>query len=361
MKRIVALVILLSLLLSGCSDILSGNFHAITPHKESNSQPGDNNASVNNYSDLYQKLVSIISVGRVSDIITVAQYDRDAIEPDTQRAIAEVMAADPIAAYAVDQITYELGTNAGQPAIAINITYLHDRSEILRIRHYTQHNQVENALAVALNDCESGLVMHITNYSDMDFELWVAAYAALHPDKVMEVPTVIASVYPNEGSNRVIELKFNYQNSRNVLRAMQANVQQLFNDAAAQVNTEGTPQERFSQLYDYLWSLNPQWESETSITPAYSLLIHGVGDSKAVAQVYAALCNRLGLDCVCITGTRSGEPWYWNFVGCDGVYYHVDLLACRQAGMLSFRRDNEMSGYVWDYSAHTTTVQETTP
>ena len=37
---------------------------------------------------------------------------------------------------------------------------------------------------------------------------------------------------------------------------------------------------------------------ETSITPAYSLLRHGVGDSRAFAVVYAAMCQQAGLECL---------------------------------------------------------------
>ena len=36
----------------------------------------------------------------------------------------------------------------------------------------------------------------------------------------------------------------------------------------------------------------------------------------------------------------------------DLVYYHVDLLASSDAGSMIKCSDEEMSGYVWDYSAH---------
>ena len=89
---------------------------------------------------------------------------------------------------------------------------------------------------------------------------------------------------------------------------------------------------------------------ETSITPAYSLLGHGVGDSKAFATVYAAMCRRADLECLVITGTRDGEPWTWNMVCDDGTYYHLDLLSSHRG--FQELTDNEMEGYVWDYSAY---------
>ena len=100
---------------------------------------------------------------------------------------------------------------------------------------------------------------------------------------------------------------------------------------------------------------------ETSITPAYSLLRHGVGDSRAFAMVYAAMCRSAGLECSIITGTHDGEPWTWNMVQDNGRYYHVDLL--RSSGEGAFREftDGEMSGYVWDYSAYPQSIAPSTP
>lgn len=360
MKRVILCILIMALMLSGCSGWLDSSFHSVTQHEVQNSQTGDENISVRNYSGLCSTLISLIGSGSSSTIISVSQYDQEKVEADTKRAIAEVIRTDPIAAYAVDDIQYELGTNAGQPAIAVNITYLHSRAEILRIRRYSGQPQMEAAMTKALNDCDAGIVMYVENYEEMDFQQWVFTYTAANPNKVMERPDVVATLYPEEGTARVVELKFVYQNSRNVLRAMQTEVASQFKTAVESINPEGTQAERFAAMYHYLNGLCPELTLETSITPAYSLLMYGVGDTRTYAQVYAALCKQAGLDCIVITGTRSGEPWYWNFVCCDGVYYHVDLLACRQTGEFAFRQDADMSGYVWDYSAYTTAVEEQT-
>ena len=101
------------------------------------------------------------------------------------------------------------------------------------------------------------------------------------------------------------------------------------------------------------------YKVETSITPAYSLLRHGVGDSRAFATVYAAMCRASGLECIVVTGTRSGEPWTWNIICQDGVYWHVDLLRCNEQGRFHKTEDSGMTGYVWDYSAYPECIGET--
>ena len=90
----------------------------------------------------------------------------------------------------------------------------------------------------------------------------------------------------------------------------------------------------------------------TSITPAYSLLRHGVGDSRAFSVVYAAMCQDAGLECQVVSGTRQGEAHFWNMLCIDGVWWHIDLLGSPTA--LQTMSDGEMAGYVWDYSAYPT-------
>jgi len=133
---------------------------------------------------------------------------------------------------------------------------------------------------------------------------------------------------------------------------MQNQVKMLFDQAVDSVRTLETPMEKYEGLYRFLVDLNESYRQEPSITPAYSLLLNGVGDSKAFARMYTSLCREAELECVTVTGTRDGEPWYWNIMECDGLYYHVDLTTCLENGSFFTAFDGDMTGYVWDYTAY---------
>ena len=64
------------------------------------------------------------------------------------------------------------------------------------------------------------------------------------------------------------------------------------------------------------------------------------------------MCRDAELTCLCVTGTRAGEPWTWNLVLDGDTYYHVDLLRCSEEGKYTQRTEEEMEGYVWDYSVY---------
>lgn len=352
MKRSIALITIMAIFLTGCTGWLDASYSSVVPNKDDTIQQENQSLSVSSYSGLCRTLQNLVSKGTQSAILSVANYDQSAVASDAQKAIDHVINTDPIAAYAVEKITFELGANAGQPALALAIEYVHDRAAILKIQTQDDMDGVKEAIAKALKNCSSGVVLYVSDFAEMDFDQWVQDYATENPDLVMEIPAVVANLYPETGEARVVEMKFTYQNSRDSLRTMQSKVASLFDAAVVYAGDNEDVLDQYFKLYSFLIGLFQQFQLDTSITPAYSLLQHGVGDSKAFAVVYAAMCEKTGLECVTVTGTKDAEPRYWNIIFCDGIYYHVDVFAMQQTDDFVMKTDEEMVGYVWDYSAY---------
>ena len=360
MKRILALCLVSALLLSGCSSWLDGSYHNKTPHQAQGSQITPGAVSVADFDGLCNALITLVKSGIESNVIYVSRYEQAVIERDMQRAVEQVCRTDPIAAYAVDTINWEMGSSGAQSAVAVSIKYIHNRTEIMKIRTVKDLNDARVVIGAELADFSTGVVLYVKNYESVDFAQLVEDHAAEHPQTIMETPNVTVNVYPDSGDSRVVELKFAYQTSRDALRNMQNQVNPVFRSAALYVSGDAGALEKFSQLYSFLME-RYDYDIQTSITPSYSLLRHGVGDARAFSIVYGAMCRSAGLDCRTISGTRRGESWYWNLICVDGVYYHVDLLASNASGGLRLRVDREMQGYVWDYSAYPeSVVPETT-
>lgn len=351
MKRLVCIYLAaLCLVLAGC-DWMEGNYHSVTLH-EAHAQSSDNSdMSAGNYRELCDALESMVAAGREKGIIYVTEYDQSRVSSGMTTAVRNTLTNSPLGAYAVEEITFDLGTNGGKSAVAVEITYIHGRREIQRIQQLENMEQAQKAIFTALKECDSGLVLWVERYTEQDFTQLVDDYAELYPQYMMEVPQVVASTYPERGSSRILELKFSYQNSREDLRKMQSYVTAIFEAAGLYVSSDDTDAVKLSQLYSFLME-RFDYQVDTSITPSYSLLRHGVGDSKAFAMVYAAMCRQAGLECHVVTGTRGGEPWYWNIVLDGENGYHVDLLRCSEQGGLAKLTDGAMTGYVWDYSAY---------
>lgn len=351
MKRTaIAVLLALCLVLTGCS-WMDGAYISVTPHRAQDTFANQKTVTASNYVELRSVLEEMIRSGAESTVINVAGYNQSFVDNGILNAVQYARDTYPIGVYAVDEITYEIGTNAGKPAIAVNISYLRSRIEIQKVRTVKTMDDAVTAIAGALDDCEPSVVLLVEQYAEMDFAQLAADYAAENPQTVMETPQVSAAVYPDSGTERVVELTFAYENSRESLRLMQNQVAPVFAAAALYVSGDGEDYQKFSQLYAFLME-RFDYEITTSITPSYSLLRHGVGDNRAFATVFAAMCRRAGLECQVVTGTRDGEPWNWNIVKDGENYLHVDLLRCSQTGGFRECSDEEMTGYVWDYSAY---------
>lgn len=351
MKRVAALALIICICLSGCSAVTGGE-HIWTQIHSIPKSPGNNqNISVDHYDELYQALVDLVAAGTSQVTISVEHYYRDAIETDIQAAIEAVCSQDPIAAYAVDHIDFTKGTSGGEMVLALEIHYFRDQAQIKRIDRVADHTEANVVITSALVACETGVVMLMDQYEKRDIAQFVEDYAQAYPELVMETPQVIVNVYPDEGRSRVVEVRFTYQNSRENLKSMQTQVDNLFKSAQFFCSGYRTDERRLMRLYTWLMETS-EYTMQTSITPAYSLLQYATGDSRAFATVYAALCRRMELECMTVTGTKDGESRCWNLVCIDGEYYHLDLLQCSSDGGFAVYRDSEMNGYVWDYNAY---------
>ena len=351
MKRLVAILMAGCMLLSGCSTMFDGSYVNITPYEGQVEQPDESAVSVSDYAQLYAALRNMTQNGKESGVVYVSEYAQEALQSDVDTAVRKLMAQDPITAYAVEKIDVQIGTNAGQSAIAVSISYLHNKSQIRKIKTVKTMDEARKVVRSELENFSSGVAIYISEYEASDIQQWVEDHAANYPELVMEVPEVTVNLYPDNGDTRVVELKFNYRSSRDALRVMQSEVTPIFAAAQAHVSADVDQRLKFAKLYDFLMGCVGDYKLETSITPSYSLLIHDVGDAKAFASVYAAMCRLAGLECATVSGTRQGSAWYWNIVSVDGAYYHVDILRCSENGGFRMMTDSEMTGYVWDYSA----------
>lgn len=349
-KRLFLLIIAACLLLCGCS-WMDGSYLSITPHQNQSSGTQTKDASASNYLQLRTVLEEMVKSGTESAVINVAAYRQDLVQEGIANAVKYAAEKFPLGAYAVDEITYELGTGAGQPAISVNISYIHGRSEIRKIKEANGMEMARKLIVDALEDCSDSVVVQVSNYSAMDFVQAVEDHMKENPNIVMEMPQVAVGVYPDAGASRILEVKFTYETSRESLRKMQQQVQRVFASASLYVSSEATDTQKYDQLYTFLME-RFDYEVQTSITPAYSLLTHGVGDCEAFATVYAAMCRQAGLDCQVISGTRDGQSWHWNLIRDGDIDYHVDLLRCNELGQFQRLTGEQMQGYVWDYSAY---------
>lgn len=347
MKKIFALLLAVCCL-AGCGSLGKGSYSSSKPHATPPSASEPLHTSVKDYYSLCQALKSLVHSQSAGDKISLSEYRGALLEDDIRAAIDYVMRYDALAAYAVEKISFQLGEIGNHKAVSFRISYHHNRPNLRTIPYVHTTKQTFELIRTALLDFETSLVFRMDNYSDDDFALWVEAYADENPHLIMERPLVTVNIFPETGKERLVELAFTYQTNRETLREMAEYVEPVFQASRLNVIAEEQESVRFSLMYNFLVE-RTQIQVVPSITPAYSIFRYGVGDSKAFAQLFAAMCRNAQLECFVVSGTKDGQPYFWNIICQDGVYYHVDILRHSQNSDLVRYYDDQMVGYVWDF------------
>lgn len=345
--RLTALVLFVVLSLSGCSNMFSGSYYSAEPHLQDAVPMSGQSYAAGDLQDLRDIFKKMVDTYQTQAVILADGYGQDRLEEDLREAYLDIIEQDPLASYAVEGIVTKVGKAEGKTAVTLTIEYIYDESYLKSIKKVGSMDDAIRQIHTALVRCDVGLTILVDKYEERDMTQVVEDYALLHPHQVMEVPQVSTNVYPYTGDARVVEMYFTYRTSRDSLKRMKEKVGQVFDSAELYVSDDIQPQQKYLQLWAFLME-RFEYRYDTSITPAYSLLHHGVGDSRAFAQVYAAMCGQKGLECRFVSGTRSGKSHCWVIIRVDETYYHLDLLEEE----FRMRADGEMEGYVWDYSAH---------
>lgn len=349
MRRLFLILLIAVVLLSlcGCSGWFSEEYVSVTPHQGQSTQAALGQLRASSYPELYDALVALIGSGEQKGIIILSDLSEQVCKSYLEVAVKNVTTLDPVGAYAVEHVDFELGSNAGRLAAAVQVDYLRSKSDILRIKMAANMDEATKMIGQALEQVQSNVVLRIQSYEQMDFTQLVHRLADENPSMVMQTPQVMAAVYPESGEDRLVELSFTYQTQREELLYMQRLVEPVFTAAELSVQGNSSQREKYIQLYSFLME-RFDYEYAASTTPAYSLLQKGTGDCKAFACVYAAMCRQADLECSIVTGTRNGQSWAWNRIVINNGVYYVDLIASNQSGALRILTASELEGYVWN-------------
>ena len=191
---------------------------------------------------------------------------------------------------------------------------------------------------------------HLT---ETDFAAQIRKYCLSNPAQMPVLPEVSASVYPQEGETRILELHFTYSATRDEMRAMQNSVSTLLSSASAYVRAEEAGMERMQRLFRYLiMRISYTAAEEPMDCPAYSLLKERLASSLAFASVVCAECSQSEIPCEIVEGTRDGQSWAWNRIRLGGETYYVDLMRSwelQEADLSLLSREDLLNlGYAWE-------------
>lgn len=351
MRRICAAAVLLAALvgLSGCSAMLERSYEVVTDHPEYPATADDSGVlKAETYQDLVNDILYFVNQGAESGVIRLIDYTRD-VESDLNTACLEVARDAPIGAYAVDFIKYDYTPVVKYYEASITISYCRTQEQIRSIQNVTGTSAIRAELQEALLQFASESVLHIAYFNEDEDYIASLIQQAYYdtPAAAFGMPEYTIALYPETGTERIVEILLTYPDQPETLRRKSTQLQQQAEQLTASY-VGLSVKEAAQALKTLLWQRVEVLPSGTpNASTAYSALMENRADSEGLALAFQLLCQQLKVECSILPGTLDGQPHFWNVVTLeDGSYRHVD--ASRADGL--FYTDTELSalGYTWD-------------
>lgn len=347
-NRLLALALILSLMLTGCTSILDRNTLEITVHSEAPSaEENSSTLRVETYQGLVNAILIFVQQGQQEGTLRLYNYTRD-VNSDLSEACQEVLQDDPLGAYALDYITFQVTPIVSYYEASISFTYRRSLEQIDSIVPVVGSNAIRQELRSALANFRDEVVLRIS-YFDGDEAYLEGLLQQAYNDTLQSafgLPQAEIFLYPDSGYQRVLEFQLSYPFDRELGPDWQGQLMELAADtaaAAAPLDTE----EALSLLYQTVcqtMSYDPQGEDTLQ-----AAVLEVPASSRAMVLLLTLLCRQAQWPCQTVEGTLDGESHFWAVVNTDDGWRHLDL---SQPEFLlgSDAQMNEL-GYVWDLEA----------
>ena len=347
-RRILAGLACACVLLSGCSSLLDREYVSVTPHVTTETEEGDPSVlRAESYQELVNALVHLVSQHAESG--TVRLYgDAERLDEDLDRACLEVVQEVPLGAYAVDYIKYS--TVSAESVVTysqaeVEISYRRTREQVDSIVSATGRSALQNEFSAALERCDGETVLRISHFSEDEAyirSVFRQAYLS-SPAAGVDMPELTVAIYPQQGLQRIVEVRMQYPGTPEDYAARTRSLQEIARTLTFPLLALPVP-ERVSAAADALL-LRARHDPEAGGT-AWHALDAGPANAQGMAMALRLLCEQLEINCLVVSGTRDGQPHFWNAVSLDDLWVCLDLSGDTPAALQSWD-ELAQKGYDW--------------
>lgn len=346
--RLTALLLSAVLALTGCTSILERSVLSVTPHSETPASAGSSSIlRVETYSGLRNAILYFALQGQEEGTLRLYNYERN-VDADMNAACLEVTRDDPLGAYALDFIRFEVAHIVSYYEVDIYFTYRRTREQMDRIVSVVGTNAIRQELCAALAGFRPEAAVRV-GYFNQDEEYLCQLLRQAYYDTPLAafgMPQVSISLYPDSGQQRIVEFQLTYPFGTDQLLDWQEQLAAEAEEAAASL--EGLSADR--ALERLVLRLHRRAGYSPTGPSSLRFLLTGepaCGEGLALAMVL--YCKQLGISCQIAEGTLNDEPRFWTVVETEEGLRHLDpalpeAVFCSDADLYRL-------GYRWDVSA----------
>lgn len=236
--RLLALVLCAGVALSGCTSMLERSYSSHTAHVDYSVTEDSSILRAESYQALLNSILYYVNEHTAGGTIRLYNYSGD-VEADLQQACRQVTEEDPLGAYAVNTIHYESTRILTYYEVNFRITYRRTADQLAGIQTVSGQSGIRQELermTASLLSQTTLRTAYFTGDADAVSDLfWLAFYD--NPAIVVEIPQLAVTFYPQEGTQRILEVDAAWP----VSAAEMAEYALELADAAARFMEENSP------------------------------------------------------------------------------------------------------------------------
>jgi len=355
LKRGLSLLLALSMVFLLCAcGMFDKDYSVVADYNISDDTVEEGTSNVHNYYELEQAVLALVDGHEEQGVLKFESYDGD-ISTDLESVAWELRKGDALCAYCVRNIAYELRHIVSYDEATISISYSRTAEDVANIVRVAYSTDMGEYLESAIDSFTNKLVLLVNNSAldeDGVGELALSTYEE-DPLIAVNVPKTTVKMYSGDGSQRLFEIYFSYNDDTDSLHEKKSELGQRVSEIAEQVRTDSTAS-TLLDLSNYLAAASI-YDERLEKSSAYDVLFGEESDSYGFALALKAICNQLDVDCEVVYGYLNQADHWWNIVRIEDDYYHIDITKCSSEGTAAgfLLSDEEMwTSYRWDTSKY---------
>ena len=365
MKKLIPIVLIM-LILCGCSSLLETSQEFTTPHNPSKVEDSSDPLyiEVSDYEDLQQAMHTLVSAHEENGIIRFSSYNGN-IEQDLNSACIYISNDTAIGSYSGAYVASSLNRFVSYYEANLTITYKKDAADIGSIISISSVAELEPLLTEALKNYSETIAIRTTNDS-INSDSINSVIRNLYysdPQLIVSMPGVnIIQHSDTTQISHIYEVELAYINSESIMNERMKFLQAF----KTQLDPEFSNIENEAQLLyqlcvylsdrtDYIGTVpDDEFVQSEMVNTAYGALQQVKASSEGFAMAMKLLCDWYEIDCKVIVGRYDNYIHAWNMIKVNGDWYHFDITKLSQtpSGALLLTDSQMDNNYSWDKTAY---------
>lgn len=315
-NRLLALALCL-LLLTGCSSMLERSYSSHTAHADTSGAEDPGVRRAETYEELLECVLELVYSHEPYGTIRLYNY-AGVVENDLTRLCDHVRFEDPLGAYAVRAISCDSTRVLTYYEVDARIVYAHTAEAVAAIIPTAGQEGLCEQLESAVAQRRAQTVLYLTDYDGSAQQIDALAQLAFYADPAASAaqPLPTVTLYPAVGTERVLELRFNWTLSA----AEQVNYSARLAGLCAQLLAGAEGEVPTVQLLAELLGQTLVYDPGGSRDPVDALEGVPVNDLGALLAM-EALCAQAGISAQPAMDSTGAQVWL--IVSTPSGYRHL--------------------------------------